>query len=109
MDLFQLGWTGDNGDPDNFLSVLFDGLASSAVRTQWHNEEYHNLMTQGKQTVDQNKRAEIYKTALQLIYDQVPVISIAHSTVITPVRKEVMDFKQHPTNSQRFKNVWLNK
>jgi ABC-type transport system substrate-binding protein len=28
MDLFQLGWTGDNGDPDNFLAVLFDGLAS---------------------------------------------------------------------------------
>jgi peptide/nickel transport system substrate-binding protein len=107
MDLFQLGWTGDNGDPDNFLAVLFDGLASSSVRTQWHNEEYHKLMQQGKQTVDQSKRAEIYKTALQLIYDEVPVISVAHSTVITPVRKEVMDFKQHPTNSQRFKNVWL--
>jgi peptide/nickel transport system substrate-binding protein len=107
MDLFQLGWTGDNGDPDNFLAVLFDGLASSSVRTQWHNEEYHKLILQGKQTVDQNKRAEIYKKALQLIYDEVPVISVAHSTVITPVRKEVMDFKQHPTNSQRFKNVWL--
>jgi ABC-type transport system substrate-binding protein len=109
MDLFQLGWTGDNGDPDNFLAVLFDGLASSSVRTQWHNEEYHKLMLQGKQTVDQKKRAEIYKTALKLIYDEVPVISIAHSTVITPVRKDVMNFKQHPTNSQRFKNVWLNK
>jgi ABC-type transport system substrate-binding protein len=109
MDLFQLGWTGDNGDPDNFLAVLFDGLASDSVRTQWKNEEYHKLMLEGKQTIDQNKRAEIYKTSLQLIYDEVPVISIAHSTVITPVRKEVMDFKQHPTNSQRFKNVWLNK
>ena len=109
MDLFQLGWTGDNGDPDNFLAVLFDGLASSSVRTQWHNEEYHKLILQGKQTVDQSKRAEIYKTALKLIYDEVPVISVAHSTVITPVRKEVMDFKQHPTNSQRFKNVWLDK
>ena len=107
MDLFQLGWTGDNGDPDNFLAVLFDGLASSSVRTQWHNEQYHKLILQGKQTVDQNKRAEIYQTALKLIYDEVPVISIAHSTVITPVRNEVMDFKQHPTNSQRFKNVWL--
>ena len=64
-------------------------------------------MTQGKQTVDQKKRAEIYKTALKLIYDEVPVISVAHSTVITPVRNEVMDFKQHPTNSQRFKNVWM--
>ena len=44
MDLFQLGWTGDNGDPDNFLAVLFDGMASSAIRTQWQNEAYHELM-----------------------------------------------------------------
>ncbi len=107
MDLFQLGWTGDNGDPDNFLAVLFDGLASSSVRTQWQNEEYHNLMQQGKQTVDQAKRTEIYKKALQLIYDEVPVISVAHSTQIWPALNNVTDFKLHPTGSVRLKNVSL--
>jgi peptide/nickel transport system substrate-binding protein len=107
MDLFQLGWTGDNGDPDNFLAVLFDGLASSSVRTQWHNETYHNLMLQGKQTVDQAKRTKIYEEAQQLIYDECPVISIAHSTVIWPAQKNVMNFKLHPTGSVRLKNVWL--
>ena len=107
MDLFQLGWTGDNGDPDNFLAVLFDGLASSSIRTQWKNEEYHNLMLQGKQTVGQDKRAEIYKKALKLIHDEVSVISVAHSTVICPAMKNVMNFKLHPTQSIRMKNVWL--
>ena len=107
MDLFQLGWTGDNGDPDNFLAVLFDGLASSSIRTQWKNEQYHEYMIQGKQTVDQEKRAEIYKKALQLIYDECPVISIAHSTVIWPTQNKVQNFKLHPTSSVRMKNVWL--
>ena len=107
MDLFQLGWTGDNGDPDNFLAVLFDGLASSSIRTQWKNEQYHEYMIQGKQTVDQEKRAEIYKKALQLIYDECPVISIAHSTVIWPTQNKVQNFKLHPTASVRMKNVWL--
>jgi len=107
MDLFQLGWTGDNGDPDNFLAVLFDGLASSSVRTQWHNKEYHDLMQQGKQTVDQAKRTEIYEKALQLIYDEVPVISVAHSTQIWPALNNVTDFKLHPTGSVRLKNVSL--
>ena len=107
MDLFQLGWTGDNGDPDNFLAVLFDGLASSAIRTQWKNERYHELMSQGKTTIDQSRRAEIYKEALQLIYDECPVISIAHSTVIWPAQNNVMNFKLHPTASVRMKNVWL--
>ena len=109
MDLFQLGWTGDNGDPDNFLAVLFDGLASSSIRTQWKSEEYHKLMLQGKQTIDQAKRAEIYKKALQLIFDECPVISIAHSTVIWPALKSVKNFKLHPTSSVRMKNVWLDK
>lgn len=107
MDLFQLGWTGDNGDPDNFLAVLFDGLASSSIRTQWHNEEYHKLMLQGKQTVDQAKRAKIYERALQVIFDDVGAIPIAHSTVIWPAVNKVMNFKLHPTGSVRMKNVWL--
>jgi peptide/nickel transport system substrate-binding protein len=109
MDLFQLGWTGDNGDPDNFLAVLFDGLASSSIRTQFKNETYHDLMLQGKQTVDQAKRAEIYKQALQVLYDNVAVIPVAHSTVIWPARTNVMNFKLHPTASVRMKNVWLKK
>ncbi|RLC04572.1 MAG: ABC transporter substrate-binding protein [Deltaproteobacteria bacterium] len=107
MDLFQLGWTGDNGDPDNFLAVLFDGLASSSIRTQWHNETYHNLMLKGKQTVDQAKRTKIYEDALQLMFDECPVIPVAHSTVIWPSLKSVQNFKLHPTGSVRMKNVKL--
>jgi ABC-type transport system substrate-binding protein len=108
MDLFQLGWTGDNGDPDNFLAVLFDGLASSSIRTQWHNETYHNLMLQGKQTVDQAQRTKIYEDALQLMFDECPVIPVAHSTVIWPAQKNVENFKLHPTGSVRMTNVKLN-
>ena len=107
MDLFQLGWTGDNGDPDNFLAVLFDGLASSAIRTQWHNATYHDLMLKGKQTVDQAKRTKIYEDALQLMFDECPVIPVAHSTVIWPSLKSVTNFKLHPTGSVRMKNVSL--
>jgi peptide/nickel transport system substrate-binding protein len=107
MDLFQLGWTGDNGDPDNFLAVLFDGLADPAVRTQWHSEVYHKLMQDGKQTIDQNKRAEIYRKAQALMYEECPVIPIAHSMVMWPAVKRVMNFKLHPTGSVYLGNVWL--
>jgi peptide/nickel transport system substrate-binding protein len=109
MDLFQLGWTGDNGDPDNFLAVLFDGMADPTVRTQWHNQAYHDLMLQGKTTVDPAKRAEVYKKANMMLYEEMPVIPIAHSTQTWPLLKKVMDFKLHPTASIRLKNVWLEK
>jgi ABC-type transport system substrate-binding protein len=108
MDMFQLGWTGDNGDPDNFLAVLFDGLASPAIRTQWKNARYHELMLQGKTTIDQAKRAEIYKEAQQVMFDDVAVLTVAHSTVIWPMGNGIMNFKLHPTGSVRMKNVWKN-
>jgi len=107
MDLFQLGWTGDNGDPDNFLAVLFDGLADPSVRTQWHNEAYHKMMEDGRTTIDQAKRAEIYKKAEQLMFDECPVIPIAHSIVMWPASKKVKNFKLHPTGSVMLRSVWL--
>jgi ABC-type transport system substrate-binding protein len=107
MDLFQLGWTGDNGDPDNFLAVLFDGMESAAVRTQWQNEAFHKLMEDGRTTVDQGKRAEIYRKAQQLMYDECPVLPIAHSIVVSPAAKKIQNFMLHPTNSVRMKSVWL--
>jgi ABC-type transport system substrate-binding protein len=87
--------------------VLFDGLASPAIRTQWKNEEYHRLMLEGKQTIDQAKRAEIYMQALKVFHDEVAAICVAHSTVIWPMRNNVMNFKLHPTASVRMKNVSL--
>ena len=109
MDLFQLGWTGDNGDPDNFLAVLFDGLASENIRTQWHNKTYHELILKGKQTIDQAERDKIYQQAIKVIFDEVGAIPIAHSTVKWPATKKVNNFLLHPTGSVRLKSVWLAK
>ena len=66
-------------------------------------------MLMGKQTVDQAKRTKIYEDALQLIFDECPAIPVAHSTVIWPSQKKVMNFKLHPTGSVLMKNVWLDK
>jgi peptide/nickel transport system substrate-binding protein len=107
MDLFQLGWTGDNGDPDNFLAVLLDGLADPGVRTQWKNDKYHDMIGKGKQARSKEERTRLYREAQELIHEEVPLINIAHSLVVWPMRKNVMDFKLHPTGSVRLHKVWL--
>ena len=57
-----LGWTGDNGDPDNFLAVL---LGCDAVggnnRAQWCNKEFEDLIQKAK-TLPNNDAA---RAALQ--------------------------------------------
>jgi len=106
MDLFQLGWTGDNGDPDNFLAVLLDGLADPNVRTQWKNEEYHDIILKAKQALTKEERIQLYRKAQELIHEDVPLINIAHSLVVWPLKKSVMNFKLHPTASIRMHKVW---
>ncbi len=106
MDLFQLGWTGDNGDPDNFLAVLLDGLADPNVRTQWKNKEYHEIILKAKQALTKEERIKLYRRAQELIHEEVPLINIAHSLVVWPEKKIVQDFKLHPTGSVRMHKVW---
>jgi peptide/nickel transport system substrate-binding protein len=64
-------------------------------------------MEDGRTTIDQAKRAEIYKKAQQLMYDECPVIPIAHSTVVWPASKKMVNFKLHPTGSVMLRSVWL--
>ena len=41
------------------------------------------------------------------MYDECPVIPIAHSTVMWPAVKKVENFKLHPTGSVMLRSVWL--
>jgi peptide/nickel transport system substrate-binding protein len=107
MDLFQLGWTGDNGDPDNFLAVLLDGYADPNVRTQWKNKEYHEIILKAKQASSKEERIKLYRRAQELIHEEVPLINIAHSLVVWPMQKRVQNFKLHPTASVRLHKVWV--
>ncbi len=107
MDLFQIGWSSDNGDPDNFLGVLVDGLANSNVRTQWKNEEYHNIIVQARQAVSKEERVKLYRRAQEIIHEEMPLMNMAHSMVVCPMNQKVMNFKLHPTSSIRMKNVWI--
>jgi peptide/nickel transport system substrate-binding protein len=109
MDLFQLGWTGDNGDPDNFLSILYDGMVGPTVRTQWKNEEYHKLMEQGVQTADKKKRVEIYMKAQEIFHNECANIPVAHAVQNTPMLKFVKGYMNHPFGLVQLHKVWLDK
>jgi dipeptide transport system substrate-binding protein len=101
-----LGWTGDNGDPDNFLAVLLgcDGVGGSN-RAQWCHKPFEDLIQQAKVVSDNDKRAELYKQAQIVFKEQAPWATIAHSVVFKPVRKEVKNFKIDPFGGHVFYGV----
>jgi dipeptide transport system substrate-binding protein len=101
-----LGWTGDNGDPDNFLAVLLGcDAVGGANRAQWCNEDFNNLIQKAKVISDQEARAKLYEDAQVVFKEQAPWATIAHSVVFMPMRKEVTGSKMDPLGSHRFDGV----
>lgn len=103
-----LGWTGDNGDPDNFLAVLLgcDGVENSN-RAQWCYEPFDDLIKQAKVLSSQEERAALYEEAQLIFKEQAPWATIAHSVVYMPMRPEVEGYIVHPLGSHIFNQVGL--
>ena len=105
-DISLIGWTGDNGDPDNFLDTL---LGCEAVggnnRAQWCNEEFNALVKKAKVTSDQAERTKLYEEAQLVFKREAPWATIDHSLSIVPMRKEVSGFVQSPLGDFTFENV----
>ena len=103
-----LGWTGDNGDPDNFLAVLLgcDAVGSSN-RAQWGYKPFDDLIQKAKVVSDPAERTKLYEEAQVVFKEQAPWATIAHSVVFEPVRKEVVDYKIDPFGGHIFYGVDL--
>ena len=102
----MLGWTGDNGDPDNFLDTL---LGCDAVggnnRAQWCNKEFDDLVTKAKTESDQDARSKLYEQAQVVFKKDAPWMTIDHSKVFVPMQKSVTGLVQDPLGYIRFDDV----
>lgn len=107
----MFGWTGDNGDPDNFFDTL---LGCNAVKgggnvARWCNKDFEALTQKAKVTANQAERTKLYEKAQEIVKEEAPWITLAHSIAYTPVRKNVIGFKMDPTGHFNFNNVDLKK
>jgi len=105
-----IGWSGDNGDPDNWLGTLFgcDSLEGNNF-SKWCDPEFDKLVKAAKATTDVAERTKLYQQAQQRLKSQVPMTPIAHSTVYQPMRKNVEDFKISPFGLNSFYGVSISK
>lgn len=101
-----LGWTGDNGDPDNFLAVLLgcDGVGGSN-RANWCHQPFEDLIQQAKSESDPAKRTALYEQAQVVFKAQAPWATIAHSVVSEAMRNEVSGYKIDPFGGHIFYGV----
>ncbi|GLX87726.1 ABC transporter substrate-binding protein [Pseudomonas fragi] len=105
-DISLIGWTGDNGDPDNWLGTLYncDAIGGNNY-SMWCNKEYDTLVKNAKIVTDRDQRTVLYKQAQQLLKQQVPITPIAHSTVNQPLSAKVQGFTVSPFGRNAFSGV----
>jgi ABC-type transport system substrate-binding protein len=96
-----LGWTGDNGDPDNFMNVLYGEnqctLGTAGNVAFYNNTEVQDLLSQALQNYDTNERARLYEEAQVIIHEDAPFVYLAHANQNLVFTKNVQGFVLNPT------------
>lgn len=97
FDTALIGWVGDNGDTDNFLSVFFGSWAaepgSATNYADYRNPEMDALLLAARRAVVPAERAKIYEQALALWRRDLPTIALVHGDNIVVTRRELTNFK----------------
>jgi dipeptide transport system substrate-binding protein len=105
-DTMLIGWTGNNGDPDNWLGTLLGCDAAKGDNdSRWCYKPFDDLIRKGRTTIGQEARTKIYTQAQQIFAEQLPFSPIANSTVYQPARRSVVDMRIEPLGYVRFDGV----
>ena len=92
------GWIGDNGDPDNFLSLFdSDQIATYLNTARYSNPQVDALIRDGARTLNQKERIKIYQKMQKILAADAPWLFINHTTVLTAYQPNVKGFYPHPT------------
>jgi peptide/nickel transport system substrate-binding protein len=92
-EMALMGWVGDTGDADNFLYVLLDkdtaALGSALNVCFWMNDAYHDLMIAARRELDPEKRAALYRKAQEIVFEEAPMVPLAHADSLMACRANV--------------------
>ena len=109
--MIMLGWTGDNGDPDNFLNVLYSQrvctVGSAGNYGFKKNAQIQDLLDRALMTYDQSERADLYEEANALLVEQCSHVFIAHADQNLAFLASVKGYIIHPTSRKFFYPVWI--
>jgi dipeptide transport system substrate-binding protein len=107
--MIQLGWTGDNGDPDNFLNVLLGcaGVSAGSNVARWCDKSFESLVEKGKSTTDLGKRTEFYEQAQMIFKQEAPWVTLAHATVFKAMSANVKGYLISPFGTEDFSQIEL--
>ena len=103
-DMAQLGWSGDNGDPDNFLNILLscEAIEGGNNISKWCDKKYSGLVQKARTETDTETRTKLYEQAQEIFHQEAPWAPIAHATVFKAMDKNLQGYKINPLSVEQF-------
>lgn len=103
-DMVLLGWAGDNGDPDNFLSPNLSCAAAKSGENQarWCDQDFETLMQKARTVSEPAERAKLYEQALEVFHNQAPWIPLAHPKLFNVRRSNIDGYVISPLSNNNF-------
>ncbi len=100
--VYLLGWTGDYGDPDNFVGTFF-----RTPQPAWgfDNQEIFDILTEARDTADIAERTALYEQANQLIMDFLPGVPYVHTQPALAFAANVSGYVPGPVALESFAPV----
>jgi len=103
-DLNLIGWTGDFGDPDNFLGTFFKVYHP---QFGFHNAKIFNILARASAETNLKKRIALYKQANIMIMKFLPAVPYAHSQPALGMQKKVRGYVPSPVGTDPFAGVYF--
>ncbi|MGP1371303.1 MAG: ABC transporter substrate-binding protein [Almyronema sp.] len=101
---FMLGWTGDYGDPDNFLYAHF-GPGATQDLGNYEDPEMFDLLNKARVASESGERETLYKQVDQMLFEKALRIPIVHSQPLLAKRTSVTGWEPSPLGSEPFTTV----
>jgi peptide/nickel transport system substrate-binding protein len=102
--LYLLGWTGDYGDPDNFIGTFFQTEQSA---WGFDNPEIFRLLDRAEAETDEAQRFQLYEDANRTIMEFLPGVPYVHTKPALAFHSSVQGYQPSPVSLEPFSIVTI--
>jgi peptide/nickel transport system substrate-binding protein len=100
-----IGWTGDFGDPDNFVGTFFQSRQPAWGTNDFPNEEVIDILNRAERETDIAARTALYEDANRLIAEWIPGVPYVHTSPALAFQANVQGYVPSPVSLEEFQTV----
>jgi cationic peptide transport system substrate-binding protein len=104
-DAFLMGWEDTENELDFFYKAFFSCNNSLSLQDVWCHEPYAKLIKKMQKTYVRTELKSLYKQAEQIIFDEIPIVPLAHAEKTFIRHRRVQDFEIKRAKRVSFRGV----